>query len=260
MAGVQENRGRFDEAIRWTRLGMEIDPGRLSAVPDLASYHLNLGGSEGLQRIRDSLSRQDPDHYGNEFLAILEALYEENYRGAMESMPALVEKIGLQQGFQITFAFISILAGDLQEARTALQRGEPRFFDRATWDEALQFQTGTGCDVAWVLARTGDAAMGQALLSYTIDFMENQLTGYMDHADRFNFPACYAIAGDFDKAMAAIEVQVEHRHTAFWWLWTRMPYFEPLRGTPRFEAAIEKIRTLMAEQRMNLEAMGAIRS
>ena len=92
------------------------------------------------------------------------------------------------------------------------------------------------------------------LLSMTISYLENELPAYVDHADAYD-QACYAVVGDFEKALQSLERNLEHGHIGGWWFWSQLPQMEPLRGDPRFEAIMLAIREKVAAQRANLASM-----
>jgi hypothetical protein len=146
-----------------------------------------------------------------------------------------------------------MLNGDYEEALEANLRGEPRFGDRAQWGAAIQQQTNQACDVGWLMIRTGDEAQGMALIEQTLEYLQIELPQYTEHADRFAPDACLLAKGELDAALSAFETRVAHGHIGFWWIETRLPWNEPLRGTPRFEAALQQIEARIAEQRARLE-------
>ncbi len=251
-ARVAQLRGRFDEQLHWMRKSTELDPGRIFNYLDQASALLNLGDEAGLTSIKRTIRDLDDQHIANGWVAALESLYRQNYAAALEGVNWVDSRTGRLPSTQITFGFIRVLNGDYRGARESLMIAEPRFFERDRWPAALDQYGGLGCVVAWVMARTGDPEMGEALLARTLDYMENELPEYVDHPDFLGYPDCYLIHGDRDEAIAAFQTQVQHGHYAFWWLNTRMPWYEPLRGTPRFEAAMRQIHANNERQRANL--------
>jgi tetratricopeptide (TPR) repeat protein len=255
MSAIKANTGRFDEQIEWMKKSSALDPGRITNYVPQAFALLDLGDEEGFSEIRKILENQDDQHWANGWLDIIGSLYRQNYPAALESVRWMDSKLGQPPSFQVTFGFVHLISGNYDDARAAFKLGEPRFFDRATWPAALDQQNGLGCIVAWVMARTGDAELGDELLQSTIAYMEEDLPNYIEHADRFGYPDCYAIAGDLDKAVVAYETQVTHGHYGLWWVNTRFPWYEPLRGTPRFEAVLQKIHDNNAVQRENLAPM-----
>jgi tetratricopeptide (TPR) repeat protein len=257
MAGIKSLNGHIDEQVIWTRRKLELDPGDIQEHQNLAFAMLDLGDSSQIPEIRKQMEAIDAQHFSHGFVDIFESLYQNNYKGALEAVNWLEREFGQQPSFQGFFGFLHTLDGDYEKARTAFEMAEPRFFDRSTFRAAIEQQVGQGCLNAWLIMRTGDPELGQELLEMTIRYLEDELPRYIDHADRFGYAGCYLAQGDTQKALDAFETQVEHGHYSGWWIFTKLPWFEPLRGEPRFEAALQTIRDRMAVQRENLARLDA---
>ena len=111
--------------------------------------------------------------------------------------------------------------------------------------------------MAYVMSRTGEEKLSNDLLNMTLSYLENELPGYVEHADRYFYEGCYLVAGEFDKALERLEVSLAHGHYSAWWLWFNLSLFDPLRGTERFEAVMQNIQETAARQRTNLARMEA---
>jgi hypothetical protein len=219
----------------------------------MAFAYMNLGQPEAMEEIRRSIEAIDAQHNSLGWVGLVESVYAQNYPAALETARWLNEQFGSPPSFQGFFAFVHMLNGDYEEALAASLRGEPRFGDRAQWGAAIQQQTNQGCDVGWLMIRTGDKAQGMALIEQTLEYLQIELPQYTEHADRFAPDACLLAKGELDAALSAFETRVAHGHIEFWWIETRLPWNEPLRGTPRFEAALQQIEARIAGQRARLE-------
>jgi hypothetical protein len=102
------------------------------------------------------------------------------------------------------------------------------------------------------MVNSGDEQLGGDLVRASLDYLEQELPRYIEHADRYSIEACYMVLGQPEKALSAIETRVSHGHWHQWWFMRRMPLYEPLRGEPRFEVAIQKIEDDLVVQRANL--------
>lgn len=253
MAWNKGHLGKFDEQIEWTERSLNADPGRISVYEQLAFAYMNLGQPEALDEIRQSIEAIDAQHHTLGWVDLLENVYAQNYPAALETARWLNEQFGSPPSFQGFFGFVHMLNGDYEEALAAKLRGEPRFAERAQWGAAIQQQTNEACEVGWLMVRTGDEAQGMALIEQTLEYLQIELPQYTEHADRFAPDACLLAKGDLDAALSAFESRVAHGHIAFWWIETRLPWNEPLRGTPRFEAAMQQIEARIAGQRARLE-------
>jgi len=257
MAGLMSRTGRFDERVLWLRKAVELDPGNIDKYLDIAWTLLNLGDEEGLATLRRTMEAIDDRHSSIGMLDIAHSIYGENYHAALETAQWVGQQMGGNPGFQWLTGYLYTMTGDYPRAREAFQVAEPGFFDRATLRAAIERNAGDACTVGWVLGRTGDAELGRALNEMALDYLVNELPRFIEHADLFAPEHCYLALGDTGKALAAFETAVAHGHYSFWWINSRFPWFEPLRGEPRFEAAMQQIRDRVALQRGNLARMDA---
>ncbi|NNL96478.1 MAG: hypothetical protein HKO64_12725, partial [Xanthomonadales bacterium] len=257
MAGIKSATGRIDEQVIWLRRKLDLDPGDIQEYQNVAFAMLDLDNPEAVAALRRKMEDIDDGHFSLGFVDIFEALFEKNYEGGLEAVNWLEREFGQQPSFQGFFGFLHTLDGDFEKARAAFQRAEPRFFDRSTFREAIEQQSTQGCLSAWLMMRTGDEALGQALLDMTIEYIENELPNYIEHPYRYDYTGCYLASGDLEKAISAFETTVDHGHYSGWWIFTSLPWFEPLRGEPRFEAALQRVRDEMTAQRENLARIDA---
>ena len=255
MSEIKSVTGKFDEQIQWVRKRLELDPGGILSYPDIVFALLDMGNEEAIADIRQTMEAIDDQHFSLGLVDMFESIYKQNYKAALETGNWVNSQIGKQPFFQGFIGFLHLMSGDYQQAREAFEIAEPYFADRSTFRMAIEQQTSQGCTVGWLMMRTGDEDMGQELLDMTIKYLEDELPRYIDHADRNNYAGCYIVRGDIEKSLAAFETQVAHGHISGWWLQTRLPWYDPLRGEPRFEAALQQIRDRVAMQRENLARM-----
>ena len=257
MAFIKSNLGKIDEQIQWLNKSLEMDPGRVRLYRNIAFARLDLGDSESLADIRAAIEEIDPQHLSLGWVDMVEGIYERNYPAALESGRWFDEQRGSPPSFQGFFGFVHMLAGDYREALNAFLRAEPRFAEQSQWEAAIQQQANQGCQVGWLMIQTGDAEQGAALIQQTMNYLEMELPQYTEHSDRFAPDACLMADGDQDRTLAAFEKRVAHGHISGWWLNSQLPWNEPLRGTPRFEAALDHIRDRITLQRENLARIDA---
>jgi TolB-like protein/Tfp pilus assembly protein PilF len=253
MGWVQQQLGQFDQEIEWRQRSLEKDPGNVGARVDIAFAYANLGADDEFATVRQEIEAIDPDSWRLGMLDMLENIYQGNYPAAIEAGRWVNRQLGNPPSFQGFFSFVHLMAGDYRAALDAYYLEEPRFLDRQQWAGAIQQLTNRGCEIGWLLLRTGEPAKGQALVEQSLRYLETELPTYTEHADRFPADACYMALGDEDQALKAFETRVAHGHIGFWWVESSIPWNEPLRGTPRFEAALQQVRDRVATQRARLE-------
>jgi TolB-like protein/Tfp pilus assembly protein PilF len=255
MADLMSDRGRFDEQVHWLQKSIALDPGRIMQFMPLLWAYMDLGYPEGLEPIKQQMAQISDEHVLLGWVDMISSMYLGNFEASLEAATWTFEKMGRRPMFKGFFALIHSMQGNYAEARKALEIAGPQFFDRARWRAAIEDEPEKGCFAGWLMLRTGDEEMGQSLISTSINYLENELPGYIAHADRYNGSSCYAAIGDYEKAMNVFEMRVDHKHYSGWWFLRMQPQFEPLWGTPRFEAAMQKIENDLAIQRANLARM-----
>jgi tetratricopeptide (TPR) repeat protein len=251
-AGLAAQRGHFDEQIHWLRKSVEADPGRIGQYIPLMWAYIDIGDVEPLEDIKRQMAAINEEHALLGVADMVSGVNAGNYEAALESGRWAYERMGRPPVFNAAQGYINALFHDYKAAREAFAAVWPGMFDRTQWRTAIQEQPDDGCFVGWVMARTGDEQMGGDLVRTSLDYLQQELPRYVEHTDRYSIGTCYMALGESDKALAALEPQVSHGHWGQWWLWRRLPLYEPLWGEPRFEAAMQEIQDAIAIQRANL--------
>jgi tetratricopeptide (TPR) repeat protein len=257
MAEVQAELGHLDQRIMWLEKSLSLDTGRLRQQVSLQWAYMDIGDADAVREIRNRMTQRDEDHPWISYLGGVYAMYIDNYPAALEQIKSFGQQMPSSPIPYRIIGYLYNMMRDYARARTSFELSDPAFFDRTTWRSSIEEDPMQGCRTAWILTQTGDATMGAELLTATLSYLEDELPGYMEHADRYGTEWCYVVRGDNEKALAAIETAVEHGHLQGWYFWRNHPEMEPLWGTPRFEAAMQQIAEELARQRENLSRMKA---
>jgi TolB-like protein len=247
--------GRFDEQALALRRASELDPGSPARLIDLAFTYVNLDRADALPGLQRIVADIDPDHWTNGWIELLSSMAANDFDGAMETSRWVGKQFDDAPWYQGFAGLLHLMKGEYAAAREAYQIASPEYFDRATWRAGLESDPGMGCVISFVLEKTGDEAMANDLRKLTVNYLEYELPGYIEHSDRFAPNACYVQLGDNDKAIEGLREQVEHGHIDAWWLWETWPPFEPIRDDERFTELLSQIRARVAAQRENLERL-----
>jgi len=257
MADLASATGRVDEAIRWLRKSIETDPGRLGQYIDLLWAYFDLGDTEAIAGIRKQMEAINPQHVFLGFADMAQSMYVGNYPAALEGANWVFTRMGRQPWILGIMGLLNNMSRDYEKSREHFEASDPRLFRPEHWRAAIEDEPWRACMVGFVLLQTYDMEMGNRLLDETLDYLENELPGYVDHADRFGAEWCYMARGETEKALATLGTLVDHRHYAGWWFMRKHPQWEPLWGEPRFETLMARIEEDISVQRENLSRMEA---
>jgi TolB-like protein/Tfp pilus assembly protein PilF len=249
LSDIAGDQGRYDEDLRWKARRVEIDPGNINAWASLMWPLMSLGETAPFESIRRRVEAIDDQNPALGWVDAFRSMYANQNAATIEHLDWIYQKRGADP---FMYRFKGYLYNHMREfdrARTSWEISDPEFFDRARWREGIEDKVDHGCLVADILIRTGDEEMGLDLLKQSIDYMENELPQYVEHADRWPADLCYLALGEPDKAMAAIEQRLEHGHGWSWFFMRKEPQYEPLWGTPRFEAVWQEIQNDLVAQR-----------
>lgn len=249
LANIARQNGRFDEMLRWRAKVVEIDPGNIRAWSGLMWPYMSLGETGTFENIRQRVESIDDQNAALGWVDALSSMYADRNQATLEHLDWIYQKLGADPFMYRFKGYLHNHMGNYARARTAWEISDPEFFDRARWREGIEDKVEQACRVGDILRRTGDEETGLELLLLATTYLEEELPQYIDHADREDIEWCYLALGQQEKAIEAIEKRVDHGHGFSWFFMRKAPQYEPLWGTPRFEAVMQKIEAELAGQR-----------
>jgi TolB-like protein/Tfp pilus assembly protein PilF len=249
LARIAFQRGQYDEELRWRARLVELDPGNINGWARIMWSYMWLGETEPFEKIRQRAESIDEQNVAVGWVDAYQTMYADKPTAALEHLDWIYQRSGAEPFMYRFKGYMHNHMRNFERARTAWEISDPEFFDRARWREGIEDTAEQGCRVADILIRTGDEETGRALAQQALDYLENELPQYIEHADRWGIEDCYLALGQHDQAMDAIEKRVEHGHGFGWFFMRKEPQYEPLWGTARFEAVWQKIQDDLVGQR-----------
>ena len=156
-------------------------------------------------------------------------------------------------GYMITYMF----SGNFQKAHGYMLKDRPYITDRDLWQQEFTDKERFECEYAGILIEAGDRALGQDLLRLLIRNFETPPSGQKPDTSRSReVLVCYLVEGSIDKALDILDQETNQgRLIDNWWYLGKMPWWNLLEDNPRYIALVNRIDTMLAEQRELLTAM-----
>jgi TolB-like protein/lipoprotein NlpI len=214
---------------------------------------LELGNQAAAEAVLEQLKDLDSDHLLTVYSDIEITLHKNNPAAARESLAWLSQISQDRLRANEYVGFVELVLGNKDRAREWYLVANPAWLDPDHQQDARNLHY-NGCIVSWILLNTGDEDLGQKYLDETTLFMDETLPALIEHADYYQPEVCYLTAGDTEKALQSIELQLAHNHLTGWSVFHRLPMYDLIRHEPRYQAALQERERKLAVQSAIIEA------
>jgi tetratricopeptide (TPR) repeat protein len=250
--------GRRDEAIRWTLNALAIDPGEPVANADLAWLFSELGDQRAASCWLARARELGPTSAFTTSTQALHALYTGDHEQAISAALVSLENVWVRSTKALPLAVFKVIRQQQGRSDEVLQQYEIHYpehfaaqsgdFTRANFRAAI--------DLAEVLAESGRVSESGQLLEAAWSFIDD-IPRLGTAGFGVNDARILLLRGDSEAALAALEEAVQAGWRTDWRFYLEYDsVLAPLRGNPRFEAAVDDIRRDMAEQLERVRAAG----
>jgi TolB-like protein/Tfp pilus assembly protein PilF len=255
LSGFYSDRlGRFAEALKWSRVAREKDPGNITLLFRESLLNLHVQDYAAVEALHQEMLDMDSQHWSVGFTDAVTNMSRGNFAGAAEAVQWVLPKVAHQPNFQQFVGLVFALDRKFTQAREVVEQAFPAWKDPAQWESMIRLYTFDACLVAGIFAGTGDADKAQKLQEQVIEYYA-LLETKLDHAYTWAPLDCLVASGDHDRALDLLETQVENGFIAWWWVNYEWPWWDEIRTEPRFQAAMQSIQDQVAVQRQLIEEM-----
>jgi len=249
---------QFDRALAYYQKASQLDPGNPYNLINQLELFQQLGDINAMQNIRNAIAATTgEDFWLVGFADVWIGVANNNEAGTRESLNWLLPRIDKLPYFKRLAGAVELLLGNEDGARKLFLAANPGWLVPEQWDSLIQVNPRYPCMFSWILINTDDEALGNDLLRQTTTFLDETLPAIREHADAWSPELCYLTAGDTEKALTSIEMQLAHGHLYWRDLMFRLPMYDQLRDEPRFQAVVNEREQRIAIQREAVAQMMA---
>jgi TolB-like protein/DNA-binding winged helix-turn-helix (wHTH) protein/Tfp pilus assembly protein PilF len=251
--------GRLAESLKWLRklpgIGLETRQSRLSQADAI----LSLNDEAAFNEVKAILSEEDDTvHWRRILIEHRIAFTQGDFEQTLAVLDNLPDETAGHPWIMESRLLTHVAMEQWQEARQVFTQLRSGLADPGQWGSLVKTygRMPGSCLAAAILVETGDQALGDELLLQSLHYREVILPTLMEDTDfGSDLVICYLVSGAYEQALGFYERRVAHGHILDWWELRHLPWWEPVRENPRFLALVQRIESLLSEQRYLIEQM-----
>jgi len=239
------------ETLRANLKSTELDQASTRAGWDCYSY-VNLNAEESAL---DCITKdKSPRPMGRIFVRILLHLINGNRDMALAVLDS-TQDMEDDNGLKATAALI---AGRFELARHGYESDHSEWFSGSTPIKLKPYEIDDAIDIALILQSSGENDRATTLLNAALESMMPFQRNRGAQAFGFSDVSAYALLGQSEQALTALEDCVELSYLTGWQGLKFLPHYDSIRGDPRFSAALSRISTAAENERRRAVSEGLL--
>jgi TolB-like protein/Tfp pilus assembly protein PilF len=174
------------------------------------------------------------------------------------SAKALAEQSEEIAGNEYWRAYTALNLGEFEQARPAFEKFYSGWFEPGTAIEIDPDDASNAIDSALLMQRTGASERATELLQAAVEIISALPRNRGAHATGFLDVQAYALLGQTERALQALEECANLEYLSGWQGLGHLPHYDSLRGDPRFNAAVDRLRRAADAARERAAAEGLL--
>jgi tetratricopeptide (TPR) repeat protein len=248
---------QLDEAVRWLRKSVSVDPENPRVIAFLGWLFLDLGDLDRAKYWIEKSIELGPEKFGPNLAMQLLHLYRGDLSASLEYGRSAFETEDPWTFPLHSFEPVRVhklRAGRYLEARAAFEKIAPELLN-GNFPNIDEKNYRAAIDLALISSKTGEQQRADRLLEGSLQYIQQiprlGLSGY-GIAD----VQIYALQGDKQKALSTLRQAIDEGWRAHWWYFLKYdPTLESLHDEPEYQAMVAEIEADMAAQLARVREM-----
>ena len=139
--------------------------------------------------------------------------------------------------------FAALLVGHFEQPRAGYEVEYPEWFSGPVPSVVQYRKVDDIVDIALIMQRTGDTERAENVLNRALETISPHERNRGTHAFGFTDVSIYALLGQSEKALAALEACADLEYLSSWQGLKFLPHYDSIRDDPRFSAVVSRLNT-----------------
>ena len=249
IAWVNDDLGRYSQAIIWQEKAIKADPGNILNRSWLFRHYLNIGDLEAAQRELANAQKITPSHLHYLFQQSELDMFDGHYKKAQIRLSTAYQKDLNNRTIKNDFIKFSTLSGDCNEVTNRWLLELPELLTKKQDLEVEGLYTKAQINLAWCLKQSGEKQAAERIFEKVQnDIINSSDTGTVIDG-QFLQTHLYAAQGNPKLAADEYLKSVTNKKTSSWYWIDHLPYFAKTSKEPVFIKAREQLMLDLAQQR-----------